>query len=101
MLFLDMRKSGILITLAFWGLWLVPLGVLVFKSGFLPRVLGVLLVIAGAGYVLDVATQLVSTGLPTIGQFTFVGEVLLTLWLLIRGVNVERWREVGARAASG
>jgi hypothetical protein len=96
MLFLDMRENGILVTLVFWGLWLVPLGFLVFKSGFLPRVLGVLLVIAGAGYVIDVGTQLTSSGLPTIGQFTFVGEILFTLWLLIKGVNVERWRQVMA-----
>ncbi len=101
MLFLDMRQSGILMALVFWGLWLVPLGLLVFKSGFLPRLIGILLVIAGAGYVIDVATQLLSPGLPMIGQFTFAGEILLTLWLLIRGVNVERWREVCARAASG
>ena len=101
MLFLDMRQNGILITLIFWGLWLVPLGFLVFKSGFLPRVLGVLLVIAAAGYVIDVATQLLSPGLPTIGQFTFVGEILFTLWLLIRGINVERWQEVAHQAHEG
>jgi hypothetical protein len=86
MLFLDMRQNGILVTLVFWGLWLLPLGFLVFKSGFLPRVLGVLLVIAAAGHVTDVATQLLSPGIPTIGQFTFVGEILFTLWLLIKGI---------------
>ena len=94
MLFLDMRQNGILVTLVFWGLWLLPLGLLVFRSGFLPKVLGVLLVIAGAGYVIDSGTQLLSLSLPTVSQFTFVGEALFTLWLLIRGVNVERWRQV-------
>jgi hypothetical protein len=101
MLFLDMRQNGILVTLIFWGLWLLPLGVLVFKSGFMPKVLGVLLVIAAAGYVVDVATQLLSPGLPTIGQFTFVGEILFTLWLLIRGINVERWQAVALHAHEG
>jgi hypothetical protein len=70
------------------------LGFLVFRSGFLPKLSGVLLVIAGAGYVIDSGTQLMSPGLATISQFTFVGEILFTLWLLIRGVNVERWRQV-------
>ena len=101
MLFLDMRENGILLALVFWGLWLLPLGVLVFKSGFLPKVLGVLLVIAGAGYVIDSGLQLLSPSLATISQFTFVGEILFTLWLLIRGVNVERWQEVARHAHDG
>jgi hypothetical protein len=94
MLFLDMRQNGILLALVFWGLWLLPLGVLVLKSGFLPKVLGVLLVIAGASYVIESVTQILSPGLATISQFTFVGEVFFTLWLLIKGVNVERWQQV-------
>ncbi len=101
MLFLDMRQNGILLALVFWGLWLLPLGVLVFKSGFLPKVLGVLLVIAGAGYVIESGAQILSPGLATISQFTFVGEVLFTLWLLIKGVNVERWQEVALQARDG
>jgi hypothetical protein len=94
MLFFDMRQDGILVTQVFWGLWLLPLGGLVFRSGFLPRLLGVLLVIAGAGYVIDSGTQLLSPGLPAISLFTFVGEILFPLWLLIRGVNVQRWQQV-------
>jgi hypothetical protein len=94
MLFLDMRENGILVTLAFWGLWLLPLGFLVFRSGFLPKLLGILLVIAGAAYVIDVGAQLLFPGAPTIGQFTFVGELLFALWLLIKGVNVDRWQQV-------
>jgi hypothetical protein len=101
MLFLDMRQNGVLFALVFWGLWLLPLGVLVFKSGFLPKVLGVLLVIAGASYVIESGTQILSPGLATISQFTFVGEVLFTLWLLIKGVNVERWQEVALHAHDG
>jgi hypothetical protein len=101
MLFLDLRQDGILIALVFWGLWLVPLGLLVYKSGFLPRLLGVLLIIAGIGYIVDTVTQLLSPGLATIGQFTVVGEILFTLWLLIRGVNAERWQEVALQAHKG
>ncbi len=70
MLFLDMRRSGIFVAQVFWGLWLVPLGFLVFRSGFLPKLLGTLLVIGGAGYLIDSGTQLLSPGVATIGQFT-------------------------------
>jgi hypothetical protein len=101
MLYLDMRQNGLLVTLVFWGLWLLPLGFLVFRSGFLPKLLGVLLVIAGAGYVVDVGTQLLSLGLAAIGQFTVVGEILFTLWLIIKGVNVERWQQVALQAHDG
>ena len=101
MLFLDMRENGILLALVFWGLWLLPLGVLVVKSGFLPKVLGVLLVIAGASYVIESGAQILSPGFATISQFTFVGEVLFTLWLLIKGVNVERWQAVALHAHDG
>lgn len=101
MLFLDMRQNGILVALVFWGLWLIPLGILVFKSGFLPKLLGVLLVIAGAGYVIDSGMQLLSPGLPAISLFTFAGEILFTLWLLIKGVNVARWQQVALHAHDG
>jgi hypothetical protein len=94
MLFLELRQDGILVTQVFWGLWLLPLGVLVFGSGFLPRSLGVLLMIGGAGYLIDAATQLLVPGLPTISQFTFIGEALFPMWLLVKGVNVERYRQL-------
>jgi hypothetical protein len=60
----------------------------VFRSGFLPRWLGVLLLIAGAGYLFDFFTSLLFpfAGV-TVTQFTFIGELLLPLWLLIRGVG--------------
>lgn len=96
MLFLGMYQSGILVTQVFWGLWLLPLGFLVFKSGFLPKLLGILLIMAGAGYVFDSGTQLLFPGFAEISRFTFVGELLFALWLLIKGVNVERWQQVAA-----
>jgi Domain of unknown function (DUF4386) len=101
MLFLHLRQSGILIAQVFWGLWLLPLGYLVFKSGFLPKLLGILLIIGGCGYLIDVGAQLLFPSFDaTISQFTFVGEVLLPLWLLIRGVNVERWSSLARHPAA-
>src|SRR6185436_14975279 len=52
-LFLAIYQQGFSIAHIFWGLWLFPLGYLVFKSGFLPKVIGVLLIIAGLGYLVD------------------------------------------------
>jgi hypothetical protein len=94
MLLLDMRQSGVLVAQVFYGLWLLPLGFLVFRSRFLPKPLGVLLVIAAAGYLIDTGTQLLFPGLATISQFTFIGEALFAFWLLIKGVNVQRWEQL-------
>lgn len=108
MLFLDMRETGMLFALVFWGLWLLPLGLLVFRSGFLPKLLGILLVIACVGYLIDVGTQLLFPGVPTISQVTSafamlaaMGELLFALWLLIKGVSVARWQEVTLHAHDG
>lgn len=94
MLFLDLQEHGVLIASIFWGLWLLPLGYLVFKSGYIPRILGVLLIIGGLGYLIDfVIFFLFPNFNATISQFTFLGELLLPLWLLIKGVTVERWEK--------
>jgi len=94
MLFLDLREHGVFIAQIFWGLWLFPLGYLVFKSGFLPKTLGVLLMIGCFGYLIDVLTFMLFPNFDvTISQFTFIGELLLPLWLLFKGVNVEQWEK--------
>ncbi len=93
-LFLDLHKLGISIAGIFWGLWLFPMGYLAFKSGFLPRILGVLLIIGCFGYLIDsFAAFLLPNSEANIALFTFWGEVLLPLWLLIKGVNVEQWKK--------
>jgi hypothetical protein len=87
MWFIDLRAQAILIAQIFWGLWLLPLGALVYQSGFLPRPIGVLLAIAGAGYFVDSMTQLLTPGFPVVSLFTFVGELALALWLVIKGAG--------------
>jgi hypothetical protein len=70
------------------------MGYLVFKSGFLPRILGVLLMIGCFGYLIDSFIFFLYPDFDvTISQFTFIGELLLPLWLLIKGVNVEQWEQ--------
>lgn len=92
LLFLNMHKVGYLIAQVFFGLWLLPLGILVYKSGFFPRLLGILLVVACAGYLADVVIFTLYPSVDLVlSEFTFVGELLLLFWLLVKGVNVERW----------
>jgi hypothetical protein len=104
LLFLDLHENGILIGTISWGLWLFPLGYLVCRSGFLPRVLGVLLIINGFGYLLDSYTQFLLPNYeavisPLITLLTLPGCVLFILWLLIKGVNVERWEKRALESA--
>jgi hypothetical protein len=91
MFFLNLHHQGVLIAQIFWGLWLFPLGYLVFKSGYIPRILGVLLIIAGLGYLIDSFGTFLSPNYGlTISMFTFIGEVLFLLWLLIKGVKEQK-----------
>jgi len=91
MLFLDLFNHGLLIVQIFWGLWLLPLGLLVIRSRFIPRVLGVLLIIAFFGYLLDFFTRLLlpeytAVISPVAGASKF-GEVAMIAWLLVKGVK--------------
>jgi hypothetical protein len=91
-LFLDIYAHGFTIAHIFWGLWLFPMGYLIVRSGFLPRVIGVLLTIAGLGYLVDFTLFFLYPDVAvSVSNFTFVGEVVLILWLLIKGVDVEQW----------
>jgi hypothetical protein len=100
-LFLDLHGHGIAIAQIFWGLWLFPMGYLVFKSGFLPRILGVLLVIGCVGYLTDSFASYFVPGFDAIiTQVMSIGEFpLLPLWLLIKGVNVEQWEKRALESA--
>ena len=93
-LFLDIYEHGFNIAHIFWGLWLFPMGYLIFRSGFLPQVIGILLIVAGMGYLIDFTLFfLVPDVTLNVSNFTFIGEVALIFWLLIRGVNVARWEK--------
>ncbi len=91
-LFLNLHTHGIHIAQVFWGLWLFPFGYLVYTSGFLPKLLGILLMIGGVGYLFDVvAFLLVPNFNVIISPVTGIGELLFPLWLLFKGVNSEQW----------
>ena len=99
-LFLDLRHTGINIAQIFWGLWLFPMGYLVFKSGFLPKIIGVFLIVACFGYLTD---SFIFFFVPdfdiTFSEFTFLGEAMITFWLLFKGVNVEEWKKRSLESA--
>ncbi len=91
-LFLGLYDRGGTIAFIFWGLWLFPLGWLVFNSGFFPRILGIFLMIAGFGYAFNSFANLLGYSL-SIGLYSAIGEIIFILWLLIRGVNAEAWEK--------
>jgi hypothetical protein len=77
------------VSLILFGLYLVLLGYLACRSGYVPRLLGVLLVIAGGGYLIDSTAGLLSPGYTaSVSSFTFIGEALFMLWLLLKGRKV-------------
>lgn len=89
MLFLRLHHQGVLANEIFWGLWLFPLGILVFRSRFLPRFLGVWLIINGFAYVILSLTGFLSPDHEdVVSKIAFpaqLGEPALMLWLVIKG----------------
>lgn len=90
---LDAHRHGLLVLQVFWGLWLLPFGYLVFMCGFLPRLLGVLLVLGGLGYLLDFLATLLMPSYPGSAVADYVllpaslGEIGTCLWLLVVGAR--------------
>jgi hypothetical protein len=103
MLFIRLHSQGIFIDEIFWGLWLFPFGVLVFRSGFIPRFIGVWLMINCFGYV---ALSVIALFFPDYYQAAFrylqpvlFGELVVMLWLLIKGAKVESSPQLAVAAA--
>jgi len=98
MLALNAYRNGLLVLEVFWGLWLLPLGYLVFKSGFLPRLLGVLLMLGCFGYLADFLGTLLLPSYPTSATADYItlpaslGEIGICLWLLVIGARTLTWR---------
>ena len=95
MLFLKIGDYGVLTLEMFWGLWLFPLAILVYRSRFLPRFLGVWLAITGVFYVvLSLAGILLPQYKDMVLNSPFalpaeIGEMAFMLWILIRGANIK------------
>jgi uncharacterized protein DUF4386 len=89
-LFLRLHGEAIGIVWVFWALWLVPFGLLALRSGFVPKILGLLLLLAAAGDLLRAVTGLFPT-IPAFAEKTGgivgLGELPIVFWLLIRGAK--------------
>jgi hypothetical protein len=81
------------IGLVFLGLYCLLVGILILRSTFLPLIFGVLMVLAGLSYVLFLSPALARSLQPYILVFPGVGQISLCLWLLVIGVNAQRWKE--------
>lgn len=107
---LEGYRHGLLVLEVFWGLWLLPFGYLVYRCGFLPRVLGVLLMLGCAGYLADVLGTLLRPAYPASTAADYVtlpaslGELGACLWLLLVGArpgpraSLTRARDPGNRS---
>lgn len=97
MLALHAYRNGLLVLEVFWGLWLAPLGYLVFKCGFLPRLLGALLMLGCVGYLFDFLGTLLVPAYPASSLADYInlpaaaGEMGTCLWLLVMGARAPAW----------
>lgn len=92
-LYLDYYENGITLASIFWGLWLFPFGYLVYKSGFLPKALGVILMFGCFGYIINFLGGFLYKGYSDLGIGGLVsvpatlGEIGICLWLLFVGTS--------------
>jgi hypothetical protein len=94
MFFINLYKNGYIIAQIPYGVWLFPLGYLVFKSDFFPKILGTLLIVDCFGLLFYVLQRFLLPGYEVISipclAVSFIAELSLTLWLLIKGVKDQK-----------
>lgn len=94
LLSLQVNMQAVNIELVFFGFYCLLIGYLVFRSSFLPRILGALMAFAGFGWLTFLSPPLAAFLSPFILILGFLAELALCLWLLVRGINAERWKRV-------
>jgi hypothetical protein len=100
LMFLNLNVQSVYIYLVFFGMFNLLIGYLIFKSAFLPRILGVLMALSGLGWLMFLSPPLANYLLAYIEIGGIIAEAALMLWLLVMGLNVQRWKEQ-ASAAGG
>jgi hypothetical protein len=109
-LFLDLHGFGYLVAEVFFGLWLLPVGYVVYRSGYFPRVLGMSLMIGFASYMASFGLSITAPGFHSdasvlVAMPAALAELSFMAWLLIRGANVDADRapltSTGSRVAEG
>jgi len=91
MFFLNLNLQGIVIASIFWGLWLFPLGSLIYESNYFPKLVGIAVIIGGIGYTLDSFVKLLLpnlTSLAPVFEVMLFGELVFILWIVIRGAKL-------------
>src|SRR5580765_7688265 len=96
-LFLRLHSNGLNVASIFWGLWLFPFARLVMRSGFIPRILGVLMVIAGVGYAVDAFSTILlphdaAARVSQVAMVAILGELPIIFWLAFWGARPQRMR---------
>jgi hypothetical protein len=104
MLFMDSFSAMIFVWGFFFGFHLLLLGYLVYQSGFFPQIIGILLMLAGVGYLIQSFGMFVWPDLAglyeTIVMITAIpGELVFALYLLIKGLKVDKWEKPGIESA--
>jgi hypothetical protein len=88
---------GFSVSLTLFGVFCVLIGILIFRSTFLPAILGVLMIVAGVTYWINSFRLFLALPIPYVQWVTLIAELSLALWLLVVGVNEAKWRaRVGA-----
>jgi hypothetical protein len=98
LMFVKFHTYAFDIYLVFFGFWCILIGYLIFRSTFMPRILGVLVAISGLGWVTYVSPPLANYLWPYIAAASALGEIPLEFWLMVMGVNVQRWKEQASAA---
>ena len=106
LLLLDIQHYGYLIAQIFFGLWLVPLGYLAYRSGLFPRALGVLLVVGGVAYVVDMLALFLAPAFgqaisPVVVIAPAVAELWMVAYLLVKGVRAQTQDELAPGTVRG
>jgi hypothetical protein len=100
---LQIYQDGVVLIGVFWGLWLIPFGQLVYKSGFIPKVLGVFLIAGGSSYLLDVCVFILipefhrQTNIM-VAVISSIAEVSMVVWLLIKGIKTDNETPIISKA---
>jgi hypothetical protein len=92
-IFLRLNGYGFNMELVFFGCWCIVSGYLIFRSTFMPRILGVMLMISGLGWTIFLVPPVATILFPFIAAASALGEIPLELWMIIKGVNAFRWKE--------
>jgi hypothetical protein len=98
LMFLHLNAQAGNIALVFFGVFQLMIGYLIFRSTFLPRILGALMAFAGLGWLIFLSPPLANYLLPYLEVLGVLAEGSLMLWLLVMGVNSQRWNERASTA---